>query len=75
MYCKIIHHSYKIYFAYLMFLYLSLECKLHFYLNNAIPACRNDDGIRVIGRKAYAANPIRMPVILYGVFTFGQGVP
>lgn len=45
------------------------------YLNDAIPTGGNDDGICMIWRKAYTANPIQVSVVLYGVLALCQCVP
>jgi len=56
-------------------IYIHESCKLYFYLDNTIPACRDNDGIRVIGRETHTANPVCVPIILDGVFALGQCIP
>lgn len=46
-----------------------------FYLNIFVPATRDNDGVRVVGREPDAGHPIRVSLVLNSVLALCKGVP
>lgn len=44
-------------------------------LDGTIPTARNDDWVAVVWRETHARHPVRVTLILDGVFAFSQSVP